>query len=154
MSGKATTDDDSAETPLDPELVSRLRLAVMRLARRMRQQGNQALTPSQLSTLSTIERDGPLTLGRVAELENVQPPSVSRIVGALEGDGLVERMVHETDRRSALVAITPAGEGALEAIRSDREAWLGEQVARLTPGERRRLDAALPVLERLLGSTP
>jgi DNA-binding MarR family transcriptional regulator len=126
----------------------------MRLARRLRQHSDPAITPSQLSTLSTIERHGPLTLRRVAELENVQPPSVSRIVGALEGEGLVERAAHATDRRSALVQVTPAGRTALDTIRSDREAWLRERLADLSETDRARLDAALPALERLVGGSP
>lgn len=146
--------DAEPGSEVDPELVTHLRLAVMRLARRLRQHSDPAITPSQLSTLSTIERHGPLTLRGVAELENVQPPSVSRIVGALEGEGLVERAAHETDRRSALVQVTPAGKAALEAIRSDREAWLRERIADLSQPDRKRLEAALPALERLVGGAP
>src|SRR5690606_1403261 len=70
----------------DDEL-TRLRLAVLRLARRLRQEHAGDLTPSQLSALSCVEREGPLSLRDLAEMERVQPPSISRIVGSLEGEG-------------------------------------------------------------------
>ena len=155
MSARAThTDRPTDADEVDPELVTALRLAVMRLARQLRRHGNQDITPSQLSTLATIERHGPMTLRRVAEVENVQPPSVSRIVGALEGEGFVERTAHATDRRSALVQVTPLGSRVLERIRSDREAWLRGRLADLTPAERKKLAGTLPLLQQLIDGGP
>jgi DNA-binding MarR family transcriptional regulator len=130
--------------------ITRLRLVLSRLARRLRQEGSGGITPSQLSALAVIDRRGPLTLGELAAIEQVQPPSVSRIVGALEGEGLVEREVDDRDRRAVLVRVTPAAHDQLEAIRRERNAWLASRLATLDADERALVRAAVPVLERLL----
>src|SRR5881227_2139715 len=93
----------------DTELASRLRLAVTRLARRLRQQAEGEATPSQLSALASVERLGPITLGELAAVERVQPPSMTRIVARLEESGYVTRVVDPTDRRVARAGITDAG---------------------------------------------
>lgn len=130
--------------------VSRLRMILLRLARRLRQQVNSGITPSQLSALVTIAKRGPLTLGELAAIENVQPPTISRIVGALEGEGWVERTSNERDRRISLVRATPAARRELEQIREERNTWLANRLATLSTGDRNRLLAALPALEQLL----
>jgi DNA-binding MarR family transcriptional regulator len=129
--------------------VTRLRMALLRLARRLRQQVRSGITASQLSALATIERHGPLTLGELASLENVQPPTISRIVGALEGEGWVERTTDEHDRRVALVQATASARRELRHIRAERNAWLATRVEALPAAERRKLLAALGALERL-----
>ncbi len=130
--------------------VSRLRLAVVRLSRRLRQQNTSDITPSQLSALSTIEREGPLSLGELAAIENVSPPTISRIVGTLEGDGYVERTPGSDDRRVALVRATTKANRELDRARAQRDAWLARQLAELDDDERRALTRAVPVLERLI----
>src|ERR1700752_2984474 len=102
----------------DTELASRLRLAVMRLARILRQKAQDPITPSQLSALVSVEREGPVTLGELASLESVQPPSMTRIVVALEERGLVVREADPADRRIARVHITATGRRLLEKNRS------------------------------------
>lgn len=134
----------------DASTTTRLRMAFLRIARRLRQQNRTGITPSQLSALATIDRHGPLSLGELAALENVQPPSISRIVGSLEGDGLVERAAGEHDRRVALVQVTPAGAAELRQVRQERDAWLAGRLDTLTASERKALLAALPALEKLL----
>lgn len=138
-------------TTVDSELVSRTRMAVLRLARRLRQQSHAGITPSQQSALAAIEHSGPLTLGALATIENVQPPSITRIVTALEDQGYVERRSGPEDRRVSTVAISAAGTRELRIIRDERNAWLRTQLATLSPGELRRLENALPVIERLFG---
>ena len=125
-------------------------MVLLRLARRLRQQAHTGITPSQLSALSAIENHGPLTLGDLAALENVQPPSISRIVGALEGEGYVDRAPDAQDRRVALVRVTPKAHRELSQIRSERDAWLRDQLAELEPRDRECLTAAVPILEQLL----
>jgi DNA-binding MarR family transcriptional regulator len=129
--------------------VSRLRLAVLRLGRRLRSERPRGITPSQQSALATIEHHGPLTLGELAQLEQVQPPSISRIVGALEGEGWVERTAVAGDRRVALVSATPKARRALQRARVRRNEWIHDRLAELDPTERDRLLAALRVLEHL-----
>ncbi len=141
---------DSA-SQLAPEDVARLRLVLLRLARRLRQNA-PGMTQSQLSALASVDREGPLTIGDLAALENVQPPSISRIVGALEGEGWIERVTDPRDARVALVQVTRKGRKELERIRADRDAWLDRRLVTLTPAERKKLHAALPALEHLLVS--
>jgi len=134
----------------DDEIAGRLRLAVLRLARRLRQQSPPGITPSQLSALSVIHVLGSLTIGELAAHENVQPPTISRIVDALEAAGWVERFADDTDRRVARVRATPQAERELARIRAERNAYLADRFDRLDPDERRALVAALPALEHLL----
>jgi DNA-binding MarR family transcriptional regulator len=138
----------------DAETVTRLRLALLRTARRLRQEVQAGVTSSQLSALAVIEREGPVTLGELANLEQVQPPTTTRVVTALEGAGLVERVPHESDRRVTRVQVTAAGNRELDRIRSARDAWLAQRLARLSPADIHRLTDALPVLERLLETEP
>lgn len=131
------------------ELAGRLHLAVTRVARRLRQEADAELTPSQISALATVSRHGPVTLGEIAELERVAPPTVTRVISKLEGDGLVTRREDPEDRRVALVASSPAGERLLGRARRRKVAWLVEHLESLDPQERERLAAAAEILERL-----
>src|SRR3954462_15568000 len=91
----------------ESELASRLRLSVTRLARRLRQQASAEaeLSPSQVATLSSVERLGPITLGELAAVERVQPPTMTRIVARLEEWGYATRVVDLADRRVARAAL-------------------------------------------------
>lgn len=134
-----------------PELSSRLRLAIARLSRRLRQEATSGdVSPSQLSALATVERLGPLTLGDLAARERVQPPTMTRIVTLLDEAGLVTREVDAGDRRVARVRITPAGARYLEKHRTRKNAYLAKRLRDLTPEEVARLEAAVPILERLV----
>lgn len=144
--GTAPSPATSAET------VSRLRLAVLRLGRRLRQNAAAGVTPSQLAVLSTLDRHGPLGLGDLAAHEGVQPPSATRMVDNLEAAGLVTREASRADRRAVVVQLTAKGRRRVEEIRRRRDAWLAERLGRLTPRELEALEGALPVLEALLES--
>src|ERR671917_236806 len=101
-------------TSADQELATRLRLAVTRSARRLRQAAGTDLSPSLTAALATIERHGPLTPSELAARERVQRPTVTRIACRLEEEGLVTRAPDPTDRRSALITVSPAGRQVLE----------------------------------------
>jgi DNA-binding MarR family transcriptional regulator len=134
-------------------LASHLRLALARVHRRARQEAvtkGDDVTASRLAALATVENHGPLTLGELAAIEQVQPPSMTRIVGRLEEQGFVTRQVDATDRRVARVEITPAGTEVLAVMRTRRNAFLAERVARFTDDERATLAAAVTLLERIL----
>src|SRR5690606_38179665 len=118
------------------------------LARRMRRQADTGLSPSQLAALSSVERHGPLTLGALAEHEQVAPPSITKVVAKLEERELVVRSPG-VDRRVVVVAITPAGEALLAEVRQRKDVWLATRLAALDADQRARLDAALPVLDAL-----
>jgi DNA-binding MarR family transcriptional regulator len=136
---------------IDTETVSRLRLAVTRLNRRLRQQSSTGdVTPSQLSVMATLEREGEATLSQLASLERVQPPSMTRVVASLEQAGLVRRRVSEDDRRFARVELTTEGRQMIKRIRRRKDAWLARRLAELSPAEVAEVERVLPVLERLL----
>jgi DNA-binding MarR family transcriptional regulator len=134
----------------DAELASRLRLAVTRLHRRLRQHSAGGLTQSQASALASIGQLGSPTLGALAARESVQPPSMTRVVAALEALGHVARVVDPADRRVARVTLTASGRAVLQRSRSLRNAFLADQLRRLTPEERRGMGELTVLLERLV----
>ena len=140
----------SSPTMSEAELASRLRLAVTRLARRLRTQSPGELSPSQLATLSSVERLGPLTLGELSNAERVKPPTMTKIVACLEEQGLVSRTVDRSDRRVARVETTPAGHRFLDSSRKQKDAYLAERLRSLDPADRVTLQNAARVLERFL----
>ncbi len=133
------------------EVASRLRVAVNRLQRRLRQEALGGLSPGQASTLGTVRRLGHPTLGELAAEEQVQPPSMTRIVGHLVTVGLVSRESDPSDRRSVRVRITPEGERALQRIRRAKNAFLVRRLDQLGPEDRRRAQELVALLEHLLG---
>src|SRR4051812_29199327 len=138
-------------------LGAQLRLAIARLSRRMRQNATIAgeeLTVSSQGALATIERLGPITLGELAAVEQVRPPSMTRIVSRLEEYGYVARVVDPTDRRVARAEITGSGRALLARSRTQKDAYLARRVALLTEDERATLARALPLLERLQDEVP
>ncbi|HET7522704.1 MAG TPA: MarR family transcriptional regulator [Acidimicrobiales bacterium] len=130
-------------------LGSHLRLAVLRLSRRLRKESVGDITPSQLSALTAVERHGEVTLGELAAIERIAPPSMTRIASRLEERGLVERHVDPSDRRVARLAASPSGTQLLETIRNRRDAYLAARLQEFTPEERAILERAVPLLERL-----
>lgn len=132
------------------ELASQLRFAVMRLSRRLRQHAPEDITPSQLSALSVIVREGRLTLRQLADAERVQPPTITRIVDLLEQKGLAVRVPSEEDRRVAYVEPTATGRAIVETIRRRRDAYLARRLRTLTAEERELLERAAVLLERLI----
>ena len=129
-----------------PTVASDLRLAVGRLARKVRLSETSGLTPSQLSALATIDQIGRARLCDVAAAEGVSAPTATRIVSAIEKLGLVARADDSEDRRATRVALTPAGRAALRRIRTNRTAFLQQRLHRLDEHDLAVLRAALPVL--------
>jgi DNA-binding MarR family transcriptional regulator len=140
-----TTSDPSV-----PELASRLRLVVTRTARRLRQQSDPGLSPTQAAALATIERAGPLTPSELARIERVQRPTISRVTARLRQAGLLERLPDELDGRGARLRVTPEGRRTLRALRNRKTAYLAERLERLDPEDRAVLARASGLLERLL----
>ena len=134
----------------DAELASRLRLAVTRLHRRLRQHSAGGLTQSQASALASIGQLESPTLGALAARESVQPPSMTRVVAALEALGHVARVVDPADRRVARVTLTDSGRDVLQRSRSLRNAYLADQLRRLSPEERLGMGELTVLLERLV----
>lgn len=135
-------------------LAARLRLAVTRLARRLRQEAEAGVTPSMLSALSSAERQGSLTMRDLCHAEQVQPPTMTRIVAALVEAGLVVREQDPADGRVAWVTVTTEGRRLLERSRRRKEAYLAKSLRSLEPEELRTLEAAAEILERLTDAPP
>src|ERR1022692_2558880 len=122
----------------DAGLATALRISVSRLARRMRaERAAQGLQPelsdTQLAALATLEK----------------PPSMTRVIAALEERGLMQRMPHPTDRRQVVLTVTDHGRDVVRQVRRLREAWLARRLRDLTPAERATLREAVPILEKL-----
>ncbi len=142
-----------SRTTLDTAALAHdLRLAVMRFSRRLRNQRvDTSVTLTHLAALSTLKRNGPMSPGELAAQERVQPPSMTRVVVALEGMGLVTRTPHPTDGRQVVIDLTPAAEGLLSEEARAREAWLSSRLQELTADERAVLREAAAIMEKLVG---
>jgi len=140
-----------SRTTLDTAaLAHELRLAVMRLSRRLRTQRiDTSVTLTHLAALSTLKRHGPMSPGELAAHERVQPPSMTRVVVALEGKGLVTRTPHPTDGRQVIIDLTPAAEALLSDEARAREAWLTGQLQQLPREEREILRDAAVIMDKL-----
>jgi DNA-binding MarR family transcriptional regulator len=134
-----------------PATAARLRVALVRLTRALRQRGNVGndLTATLLGALGTVETRGPMTLGELAAAEDVQPPTMTKVVSKLEDRGLVQREVDPADRRVARVRVTDAGRTLIAESRTRRDAFLAQRLATLSAEDAAAVEAALPVLERL-----
>ena len=141
-------------TSAGPIDVTRLRVAIARLSRRLRRHELAGLTPTQLAALSTVERSGPLRLGDLAAAEGVAPSTLTRLVSALEEYGYVQRDPDPRDARASMLAITTRGHAVLENLREETTAFLTESLRTLTPEQRAALSSALPVLEQLADTDP
>lgn len=140
-------------TATKTELASRLRVGVARLARRLRQEGaGEDATPSQLTVLATLYHRGPMTPGELAGTERVKPPSMTRIVAALEERGLVSRQPDPDDGRVVRVVVTDAGRRAHQEYQQRRDEWLHRRLATLTGEERAVLARAADLFDRLVES--
>ncbi len=149
-----TSDDAAARiapvSPGDDDLAARMRVAVTRLNRRLRQQSLAGISPAQATALASVNRLGTPTLGELAVAEQVQPPTMTRVVGSMEAAGLVARMGDAQDGRVSRVRLTAEGRRTLERIRTMKTAHLARRFAALEPSERARLAELTALLERLV----
>ncbi|MEA2371926.1 MAG: hypothetical protein QOH12_2320 [Solirubrobacteraceae bacterium] len=137
---------------VDAALVaSELRGVLGALIRRLRTENRLPLT--QGAVLSRLDREGPRSVSELAISERVRPQSMAQTVGDLERDGLVDRTPDPTDRRRALVAMTPDGRTTLETDRRQREGWLAQAIVEhLSPAEQAALMEVTTLLRRLAES--
>jgi len=134
----------------DADLAPRLRFAITRTARRMRQEAGSDLGPSQTAALATIERHGPLSPSELAQRERIKRPTATRILGHLESAGLVERVRDPDDGRASILSVTGEGRSLLRRMRARKTAYLAHQISALEPDEVAALERAADVLERML----
>jgi DNA-binding MarR family transcriptional regulator len=131
-------------------LAHELRIAVMRFSRRLRgQRVDTSVTLTHLSAMSTLRRHGAMSAGELAAHERVQPPSMTRVVGALEAMELITRTPHPTDGRQVVIELTPAAHDLLDAEARAREAWLSGRLEQLSPQEREVLQVAATIMDKL-----
>ncbi|HZZ49607.1 MAG TPA: MarR family transcriptional regulator [Pseudonocardia sp.] len=135
------------------ELASQLRLSVVRLNRRLRsQRTDETVSLTQISAISTLSRCGPMTPSELAASERVRPPSMTRVIAALEESGWVLRRDHPTDGRQSIIELTPAGADLLAAEASAKERWLDKRLAELSESERTTLGRAAEIIDRMAGT--
>jgi len=133
-------------------LAGQLRLATLRLLRRLRSEYRpDTLSTVQFSVLSTMYRHGgAMTPRRLAACEQVQPPTVTRLMKGLQDADLVTRRIHPTDRRQLILELTPAGNELLAAATKATDHWLTTHVADLTDAERATLTTAIPIINKIV----
>jgi DNA-binding MarR family transcriptional regulator len=144
--------DKTSNTPLT-DSAAQLRLGIVRTARRLRQEAAAeatGLTPTSTSALATIERFGPLTPSELAKLERVQRPTVTRTLGCLDREGLIERTPDPADGRSALVSVNADGRERLRRLRRRKNAYLARRMRDMAAADVETLERAAGILERML----
>ena len=130
------------------QLAPQLRDAITRLNRRVRQARPVGdLTVTQLSALTSLNLAGALTPRELADVERVQPPTMTKIVAKLEERGLVQRTPHPTDGRQVILAATEGGRVVLDQFERARNEWLATRLAALTEDERETLRRAADILQ-------
>ena len=143
----------SAKTDIDlSERAAALRTAIVRTSRRLRQEAaaeTAGLTPTSVAALATIERHGPMTPSEIADVERVKRPTVTRTLGCLEREGLIDRSEDPDDRRSALVSVNAAGRERLRRLRRRKNAYLARHMRELSDEEVETLARAAEILERM-----
>ena len=132
------------------DLAVHLRIVVGRLHRRIRIDGRESIGPLQLSALVTVEKHGPLRLSELARREAVTAPTMSRVLSALDEQGLVVRTPDPQDARGVLITLSELGESKLAEVRTQRTALVARRLARLDDAQRRTVAEAMPALEALL----
>ena len=143
MSNKSQTNPD--------ELADKLHSAAIHLLRKLRREDESSgLNAPRLSALSVIVFGGPLSLGDLAAAEQVRPPTMTRIVNALETQMLVTRQRNPADARSVRLTATAKGRALLMEGRKRRVDALARQVADLDHDQRATLEAATQILAEVI----
>ncbi len=156
-----TTDTPNTEIPATEatltESAARLRMAIVRTARRLRQEAagtGAELTPTAGSALAAIERHGPLTPSELAEIERVKRPTATRTLRVLEEAGFVDRAADPSDGRSCVVSVNAAGRERLRRLRGRKNAYLARRMRDLPDEDVETLERAAWILEALLEGKP
>jgi len=139
--------------PTVAALAAELRQAVFRTHRRVRSAtGTAAVSFPQFSVLASLTREGPTTPGRLAEIEQVQPPTMTRTVNSLVELGLVSKTGHPDDGRQVVIALTAAGQAEIAETVRRRDEWLTSRVELLAPEDREVLARAAQLLKDMAAS--
>ena len=145
------SDQPSSENPTIEELADQLHSVAIHLLRLVRvQDAGSGIAPARLSALSVIVFGGPISLRDLAKAEQVRPPTMSRIVDALEAQGLARRRVDEKDRRGVVIAATKKGVTMLKQGRRRRVKFLASHLSRLDTGELEHIDKGIRAIQNAL----
>jgi DNA-binding MarR family transcriptional regulator len=146
------TKSDHRQAANAAALAQELRALFGKLKRRLREQAHVGdLTPSQVSVLLRLEKDGPATASSLARAEGMRPQSIGPIVAALEAAGLVSGAPHPTDGRQTILSLTAACRKLVQDGRAARQDWLSRTIqARLSLQEQKDLAAAVELLKRFV----
>jgi len=142
----------ATDIPLS-ERAAHLRTAIVRTARRLRQEAateTSGLTPTSVAALATIERHGPLTPSEIAAIERVKRPTITRTLRCLEREGLIDRASDPEDGRSSLVSVNGAGRERLRRLRGRKNAYLARRMRDLPESDVVTLERAAEILEGIL----
>lgn len=129
-------------------LAGELRLACMRISRRVRYESTYSIAPHHFSVMCRLE-DRPSTPSELAEIERVSAPSMTRTVAGLDELGYVERTPDPHDKRQVIVALTDEGQQVLKDTRRKRDAWMSVRVGHLDPEEQAVLQRAAAILTKV-----
>lgn len=148
MPRKTSLDDRASVDPA--AIADRLHSAAIHLLRRLRQEDDRTgISAARLSALSVAVFAGPVTMGQLAAAEQVAPPTMTRMVSAMEREGLVSREGDPHDGRIAWIRATPKGTRILHAARRRRVASLAASLAKLRTSELQLVARAAGIVERL-----
>jgi DNA-binding MarR family transcriptional regulator len=136
------------------QLAGRLRLAITRTARRLRQEAGSEVSPSQAAALATIEQHGPISPSELAARERIKRPTATRVIANLQEAGLIARAPDPADARSATLELTPAGRSFVQRLQRRKTAYLARRLDALAPDELEALERAAELLERILEAEP
>lgn len=148
-----TAEQKDNQSTRAPALAQDLRALLSKLKRRLREQGNMGdLTPSQVSVLLRLEKNGPATAAGLARAEGMRPQSMGPVIAALEGAGLVSGAPDPHDGRQTLLSLTDACRTCAQEKRAAKQDWLTRTIqARLSPQEQDELAASVELLKQLVG---
>ncbi len=136
--------------PAPPAVADRVHSAAIHLLRRLRKQDEAiGLTAARMSALSVVVFAGPVTIGRLADAEQVSGPTITRLLAGMERDGLLTRTRDTGDRRVVWIKASPKGTRLLQEGRRRRIAALAEDLASLDPADLALLARAAELIERI-----
>ena len=143
---------DDRQAAYAAALAQELRALLGKLKRRLREQAHVGdLTPSQVSVLLRLEKDGPATASNLARAEGMRPQSIGPVIAALEAAGFVSGAPDPTDGRQTILSLTDACRKWAQEGRAARQDWLCRTIqARFSPQEQKGLTAAVDLLKRLV----
>jgi DNA-binding MarR family transcriptional regulator len=152
MCQNGAMDKTRLPSPRTLATAAELRVLLGQLRRRLREEASTGdFSPSQLSVLRRLEREGPTTVTALAQAEHVRPQSMGATIAALQAAGFVGGTPHPTDGRQTLLSLTPACRAWIKANRAAREDWLSRNIQhKLSAAEQKQLDAAIALLKRLV----